>query len=65
MQQPAARHAAEEGRRGPDVEARAADYEKLVAGSFKVVIRGTAATAFAAKGAEANLQLTFTFAAFE
>jgi hypothetical protein len=41
------------------------DYAKLVGGSFKVVIRGPAAPAFASKGAEANLQLTFTFAAFE
>lgn len=42
-----------------------ADYVKLLGGSFKVVIRGPAAAAFASKGAEANLQLTFTFAAFE
>jgi hypothetical protein len=42
-----------------------ADYTKLLAGSFKVVIRGPSAATFAAKGAEANLQLTFTFAAFE
>lgn len=42
-----------------------ADYAKLLGGSFKVVIRGPAAAAFEAKGAEANLQLTFTFAAFE
>jgi len=41
------------------------DYAKLLGGSFKVVIRGPAATTFASKGAEANLQLTFTFAAFE
>jgi len=42
-----------------------ADYAKLLAGSFKVVIRGTAATTFASKGADADLQVTFTFAAFE
>jgi hypothetical protein len=41
------------------------DYAKLLTGSFKIVIRGTAATGFASKGAEASLQLTFTFAAFE
>ncbi len=42
-----------------------ADYTKLVGGSFKVVLRGTAATGFSSKGAEADLQLTFTFGAFE
>lgn len=41
------------------------DYVKLLAGSFKVVIRGTAAPGFSTKGAEANLQVAFTFAAFE
>lgn len=41
------------------------DYAKLLGGGFKVVIRGPAATDFQTKGAEANLQLTFTFAAFE
>jgi hypothetical protein len=43
----------------------AADFAKMMTGSFKVVIRGTAATGFNAKGAEAELQVTFTFAAFE
>jgi hypothetical protein len=43
----------------------AAGYSKLLQGSFKVVIRGSAAPAFAAKNAEASLQVTFTFAAFE
>ncbi len=42
-----------------------ADYAKLLGGSFKVVIRGTAAAGFDAKGADADLQTTFTFAAFE
>jgi hypothetical protein len=42
-----------------------ADYLKLIGGGFKVVIRGPAAASFASKGAEADLQLTFTFAAFE
>jgi hypothetical protein len=42
-----------------------ADFTKILGGSFKVVIRGPAAVTFSAKGAEANLQLTFTFAAFE
>ena len=41
------------------------DYEKLLSGSFKVVIRGNAALDFQTKGAAANLQVTFTFAAFE
>jgi hypothetical protein len=41
------------------------DWVKLLGGSFKVVIRGTAATDFANKGAKADLQLAFTFAAFE
>jgi hypothetical protein len=43
----------------------AADYTKMLNGSFSVVIRGPAAAMFATKGAEADLQLTFTFAAFE
>jgi hypothetical protein len=41
------------------------DWPKFVSGSFKVVIRGTAATGFASKGAKADLQLGFTFAGFE
>jgi hypothetical protein len=41
------------------------DWEKYVGGSFKVIIRGTAAQDFATKGAKADLQLMFTFAAFE
>lgn len=41
------------------------DWPKLVGGSFKVVIRGMAAAGFATKGAKADLQLTFAFAAFE
>ena len=41
------------------------DFTKYLDGSFKVVARGTAATGFTSKGAEAVLQLTFTFAAFE
>jgi hypothetical protein len=41
------------------------DYAKVLSGGFKVVIRGTAATDFPTKGAKADLQLTFTFAAFE
>jgi hypothetical protein len=42
-----------------------ADFEKMMSGSFKVMIRGSAAAGFSAKGAEADLQVTFTFAAFE
>ena len=41
------------------------DWPKFLGGGFKVVIRGTAATDFASKGAKADLQLSFTFAAFE
>ena len=41
------------------------DFTKYLGGSFKVVARGTAAPGFDAKGAEASLQLTFTFAAFQ
>lgn len=42
-----------------------ADYAKLLGGSFKVILRGPAAAGFESKGAEADLQATFTFAAFE
>jgi hypothetical protein len=42
------------------------DRTKLLGGDFKTVIRGPAATGFASPStAEANLQLTFTFEAFE
>ena len=41
------------------------DYGKFLNGSFKVVVRGTAAPGFSTKGAEANLQIAITFAAFE
>ena len=41
------------------------DWPKFLGGSFKVIIRGTAATDFQSKGAKADLQLNFTFAAFE
>ena len=43
----------------------AQDIDKMLGGSFKVVIRGPAATGFEGKGADASLQLTFTFTAFE
>jgi hypothetical protein len=42
-----------------------ADFTKLLNGSFSVVIRGPAASGFSTKGSEANMQLTFTFAAFD
>ena len=42
-----------------------ADFAKILSGSFKVVVRGPAAATFQGKGADASLQLTFTFAAFE
>ncbi len=41
------------------------DWDKLLDGGFKVVIRGDAAPEFETKGADADLQVTFTFAAFE
>jgi len=41
------------------------DYIKLLGGGFKVLLRGPAAAGFTTKGAEADLQVTFTFAAFE
>jgi len=41
------------------------DYPKLLTGSFQVVARGPAAPSFETKGADADLQVTLTFAAFE
>jgi hypothetical protein len=41
------------------------DVEKMLGGSFKVVLNAPAAADFSTKGAEAVLQLTFTFSAFE
>ncbi len=43
----------------------AADLTKLIGGNFKVVIRGPAGADFETKGADADLQLTLTFAAYE
>jgi len=43
----------------------AIDEAKLLGGGFKVVVRGPAAATFETKGADADLQVTFTFAAFE
>ncbi len=43
----------------------AADLAKVIGGSFKVVIRGPAGADFETKGADADLQLTLTFAAYE
>jgi hypothetical protein len=37
----------------------------MLGGSFKVVLSAPAATDFASKGAEASLQVTFTFSAYE
>ena len=42
----------------------AADRDKMLGGSFKVVLRAPAAANFATLNAEASLQVTFTFAAF-
>lgn len=41
------------------------DYVKLLQGSFKLIVRGPAAPTFSMKGAEVDLQVTLTFAAFE
>ena len=41
------------------------DYQKMLSGSFKVVVRGNAAVGFSSKGASADLQMTFTFTAFQ
>lgn len=46
-------------------DANDADYVKILGGGFKVVLRGNAAVGFTSKGADANIQATFTFAAFE
>lgn len=43
----------------------AVDFEKLLGGSFKVIMRGPATAGFSTKGAEAELQVTLTFSAFE
>jgi hypothetical protein len=43
----------------------AVDHAKLLGGSFKVIVRGPSAPEFETKGADADLQVTFTFAAFE
>jgi hypothetical protein len=43
----------------------ATDQAKLLGGSFKVVLRAPAAVGFSTKGANASLQTTFTFTAFE
>jgi len=42
-----------------------ADYQKLLGGSFKITARGPAAAGFTTKGADADIQVTFTFAAFQ
>ena len=41
------------------------DVDKFLGGSFKVALNAPAAAEFSTKGAEAVLQLTFTFSAFE
>jgi hypothetical protein len=43
----------------------ATDRTKILGGSFKVVLRGPAAPGFSTKGADASLQTTFTFDAFQ
>jgi hypothetical protein len=46
-------------------EVSSIDHEKMTGGSFKVVARGATAATFATKGAEAELQITLTFSAYE
>ena len=41
------------------------DWSRLMTGSFSVALAGLAGPGFDTKGADAALQLTFTFAAFE
>ncbi len=41
------------------------DFAKLLGGSFKVGIRGPAGANFAGKGADADIQVTLTFAAYQ
>lgn len=41
------------------------DYARFLEGKYKVVLRSPAATQFASKGADVDLQLTFAFTAFE
>jgi hypothetical protein len=41
------------------------DRAEMLGGGFKVVLRAPAAADFAGKGAEASLQVTFTFVAFQ
>lgn len=43
----------------------ASDRSALLGGAFKVVLRGPAAATFSTKGADARLQVTFTFSAFK
>lgn len=43
----------------------ASDRSAVLGGSFKVVLRGPAAPTFSTKGADARLQVTFTFTAFK
>jgi hypothetical protein len=40
------------------------DRDKIIAGGFAAVIRGTAASGFAKSDGDADLQLTFTFSAY-
>jgi hypothetical protein len=43
----------------------ATDQTKILAGGFKVVLRGAAAPTFSTLSADASLQTTFTFTAFQ
>ncbi len=42
-----------------------ADWTKLLGGNFKVIARGPATVDFSTRGADADLQVTFRFTAFE
>jgi len=48
-----------------DASITGTDWEEFVGGSFKVVLTGPAAASFPAANADANMQATFTFAAYE
>lgn len=45
--------------------AKGLDLDRLLSGSFKIVVSGPAAAGFESNDGKAELQLTFAFAAFE
>lgn len=48
-----------------DTQLQGTDHSELIGGQFKVSLQGAAATGFASAGANATVDLTFAFAAFE